>query len=116
MQQIFWVRCMLTTLRRNKSLAIVIIISLATMMFLSENAMAVTNVQLAYSGPKILEVSSNSQLAPSTIIVPDDFSSISAAVGNASAGDTILVRSGTYFENPIIDKPLSLLGEDGGKT
>ena len=86
------------------------------MMFLSENAMAFTNVQLAYSGPKILEVSSNSQLAPSTIIVPDDFSSISAAIGNASAGDTILVRSGTYFENPIIDKSLSLQGEDAGKT
>ena len=57
--------------------------------------------------------SSASTLATSsaTIIVPDNYPSITAAIGNASAGDTILVRTGTYFENPVIDKSLTLQGE-----
>ncbi len=49
-----------------------------------------------------------------TIMVPDNFSSISAAICNASAGDTIIVRTGDYFENPVIDKPLSLMSETPG--
>ena len=54
--------------------------------------------------------------ATKTIIVPDDYPSITDAIGNASAGDTILVRSGTYFENPIINKPLTLQGENSANT
>jgi len=63
-------------------------------------------------------VSSSPNLATSstTIIVPDMYPSITAAIGNASAGDTILVRSGTYFENPIVDKSLSLKSDEGGKA
>ena len=61
-------------------------------------------------------VSTNPLPAPKTIIVPDDYPSIKDAIGNASAGDTILVRSGTYFENPIIDKPLTLQGENSANT
>ena len=39
------------------------------------------------------------------------YSSIKEAVNSASAGDTIIVKSGTYFENDIkIDKPLTLIG------
>ena len=55
-----------------------------------------------------------------TIVVPDDYPTISSAIGNATAGDTILVKKGTY-EGPInqtlvIDKTLSLIGEDANKT
>ena len=35
-----------------------------------------------------------------TIVIPDDYPTIMSAVGNATNGDTILVRSGTY-EGPI---------------
>jgi len=35
-----------------------------------------------------------------TITVPDDYSTITAAIGNAADGDTIFVRKGTY-EEPI---------------
>ena len=59
---------------------------------------------------------STSATSSATIIVPDKYPSITAAIGNASAGDTILVRTGTYFENPVIDKSLSLQGEDSSKT
>lgn len=34
-----------------------------------------------------------------TIYVPDNYTTIQAAVNNATAGDTIIVRDGTYSEN-----------------
>ncbi len=63
-----------------------------------------------------------------TIIVPDDFSSIKEAVDNAQAGDTVLVKPGTYYIpnygrridlgmiivyfGLTIDKPISFIGEN----
>jgi len=37
--------------------------------------------------------------AARTIYVPEDYAKIQWAVDNASAGDTIIVRDGTYTEN-----------------
>ena len=54
--------------------------------------------------------------APKTIVVPVDYPTIGAAIGNATAGDTILVQSGTYFENLVIDKPLTLQGKNSANT
>jgi parallel beta-helix repeat protein len=51
-----------------------------------------------------------------TIVVPDDFSSISAAVSYASQGDTVLVKAGVYNDNLVIEKPISLVGEDKAST
>jgi parallel beta-helix repeat protein len=50
------------------------------------------------------------------IYVPLNFTSIQAAVNNASTGDTIVISSGTYEENLIIDKSLTLIGEDRDTT
>lgn len=47
-----------------------------------------------------------------TIIVPDDYPTISEAINNANIGDTIFVKKGTYNETQlIVSKPLSLIGE-----
>jgi hypothetical protein len=52
-----------------------------------------------------------------TIIVPDDYPTIAAAVGNATDGDTILVKKGTYEEKTLeINKTLSLIGEGADST
>ncbi len=52
-----------------------------------------------------------------TLVVPDDYARISWALGNATAGDTVYVKSGTYNEREfVIDKPLSLVGEDSADT
>ena len=51
-----------------------------------------------------------------TITVPQDYPSINAAVGNASQGDTIIVKSGVYHEKVVIDKQLSLEGENRAST
>jgi nitrous oxidase accessory protein len=52
-----------------------------------------------------------------TIVVPDDYPTISSAIGNATAGDTIFVKKGIYEENPFeINKTLSLVGEGADAT
>ena len=52
-----------------------------------------------------------------TIIVPDDFPTISSAIKNATSGDTIYVRSGIYTENELsINKSVSLKGEKPEST
>jgi len=51
-------------------------------------------------------------VASQTIIrVPDDYQTIQEAVDAASPGDIVLASAGTYYENVIIDKTLSLIGE-----
>ncbi len=51
-----------------------------------------------------------------TITVPDDYSKIEWAISNATEGDTIFVKSGTYNEFLVINKTLSLVGENKEST
>jgi len=51
-----------------------------------------------------------------TIIVPDDYSTIQEAINVAGPGDTIFVRAGTYYEHVVVNKAVSLIGEDREKT
>ena len=47
-----------------------------------------------------------------TITVPNDYPTIASAIENASNGDTILVKNGTYEENAIkTTKNISIIGE-----
>ncbi|GAA3744942.1 hypothetical protein GCM10022239_20670 [Leifsonia bigeumensis] len=43
-----------------------------------------------------------------------DYTTISAAVSGAAAGDTIVVQAGTYAESIVIDKSLTILGPNAG--
>ena len=47
----------------------------------------------------------------SSLIVPDNYPTIQAAIDAASPGDTILVRTGTYFENLTLNKAVTLTAE-----
>ncbi len=51
-----------------------------------------------------------------TINVPEDYPKISYAVENASEGDTILVGPGTYEEEVIVTKPLTIQSTDGAES
>ncbi|MDH5438204.1 MAG: right-handed parallel beta-helix repeat-containing protein [Candidatus Bathyarchaeota archaeon] len=53
---------------------------------------------------------------PTTITVPDDYEKIQWAIGNASNGDIIFVRTGTYNENVFVNKTVSLVGENKYNT
>ena len=62
----------------------------------------------------ILLLLSAGAVSATTITVDDsggaDYTSIQAAINNASAGDIIEVQSGAYLENVIVNKTLSLKG------
>jgi parallel beta-helix repeat protein len=58
-----------------------------------------------------------------SINVPKDYPTIQRAIDNATLGDIILVDDGTYYENIVINKSISLIGKnkettiiDGGKS
>lgn len=61
---------------------------------------------------------------PKKIIVPVNYSTIQEAIDAASPGDTIFILSGTYrcahakhtLGNILINKPISLIGEDANST
>ena len=57
---------------------------------------------------------------PRTWIVDDDgpadFRTIQGAINAASHGDTIFVRAGTYYENVVVSKTVSLVGESPATT
>jgi nitrous oxidase accessory protein len=54
--------------------------------------------------------------SPKTIVVPDSYPTIQAAIDNASEGDVIFVKKGVYVENPVVNKSVSLVGEDMDTT
>jgi parallel beta-helix repeat protein len=49
-----------------------------------------------------------------TYSVPGDYPTIGDAIANASSGDTITVDSGTYHENVVITKDITLIGGGSG--
>jgi parallel beta-helix repeat protein len=52
-----------------------------------------------------------------TLVVPDDYATISLAIENALDGDTVFVKKGTYHEEAIeINKSISLIGESINET
>jgi parallel beta-helix repeat protein len=58
----------------------------------------------------------NVAVASRIIYVPTDFATIQEAINNAEEGDTIFVYNGNYFENVVVDKAVSLVGEDKATT
>jgi parallel beta-helix repeat protein len=53
---------------------------------------------------------------PSTVYVPDNYTTIQEAIDNVGDNSTILVRAGIYQESIVIDKPLTLTGENSETT
>ena len=80
-------------------------------------AVTVTQVRVTFSSsPSVATLSQPTIPPPGSLIVPDDYPTIQAAIGNASAGGTVFVRTGIYNERITIDKPLSLIGEERQNT
>ena len=80
----------------NKSIAIILI-------FLSALSFCIGNIPTTEASPK-------------TLVVPDDYSTIQAAINNANLGDSINVKRGVYQEHLTVNKTLSLIGESKDTT
>jgi nitrous oxidase accessory protein len=61
-------------------------------------------------------LSAFAEKSPRTINVPMDYPTIQEAIDNANIGDSILVQKGTYHEDIVIDKTVSLVGADPDLT
>ena len=53
---------------------------------------------------------------PSILKVPDQYPTIQDAINNATDGDTIEVAAGIYYERIVVNKSVSLIGEDSQIT
>ena len=57
---------------------------------------------------------------PDTIIVDingtGEYISIQEAINNSDPEDTVMVKAGTYYESLVINKKITLLGEDSSNT
>ena len=76
-------------------------------------ALLLVLVLVASSTDVFLPVSAESR----TIVVPDDYPSISSAIENALAGDIVFVKKGTYQEQSLeVNKSIELIAEDTHQT
>jgi len=64
-----------------------------------------------YFKTETYQVQSGLVLLGATITVPDDYPTIQEAINYANDGDTVFVRNGTYYENVVVNKTVSLIGE-----
>lgn|SRR5574337_201855 len=76
---------------------------MAAVLFIVEAAHAANNLYVAPGGND-----TNSCLSPGVPCL-----TINGAIGKASSGDTVAVGPGTYIENVVINKPLTLRGTRG---
>ncbi len=51
-----------------------------------------------------------------TITVPDYYATVQAAINVAASGDTVFVKAGTYYGQVIVNKSISLVGENAATT
>lgn len=51
-----------------------------------------------------------------TVVVPDDFQTIQEAINNVGDGGVVEVRAGIYYESLVLNKSITLLGENSRTT
>jgi parallel beta-helix repeat protein len=88
---------------RDKLILILFVGMILTSIFTSIGS---ANILGCMESPKIWYVDDDLQDYPSA-----DFAKIQDAVNSASAGDTIIVYSGTYYENVLLNKTITLMGK-----
>jgi len=75
--------------------------------FSGDGSYEVWLIKLAGQGPRTWIVDDDG---------PADFHTIQEAINAASEGDTVFVRNGTYYEHVVVNRSVSLIGEDEKST
>jgi len=83
------------------------VLRIMLMLFLVGMFLMAFNIELVRTEPKTWIVDDDG---------PADFHTIQEAINAANPRDTIFVRSGIYYENVIVNKTVSLIGENKGTT
>ena len=78
---------------------------------LADDAVLMENNLLGIVEDEVIEATSNEDILSSEIIV-NEGDSIQSAIDKAEAGSTILVGKGTYREDLVISKELSIMGKN----
>ncbi|RLI44739.1 hypothetical protein DRO69_06705 [Candidatus Bathyarchaeota archaeon] len=81
------------------------------MLLLTSTLTLVFNIQVAEAEPKTWTVDDDGKECPDA-----NFTSIQDAINAASHGDMIFVYSGTYYESIVVNKTVSLTGENPATT
>lgn len=71
---------------------------------------------IAFTITAILFVFQPTAAQNNILTVPDEFLTITQAIQNATDGDTIFIKQGIYNETIVIDKQLTIKGEDTNRT
>lgn len=77
---------------------------------------AFTFFLLLFTLPLLAGYKTTVKANPNIIHVPTNYPTIQEAINQATSGDTIFVHNGTYYEHIIIDKSISLIGENRNTT
>ena len=80
------------------------------------NSTAYGNMNGTKDGADTIVAHLNCQLSRGSWYVPYDFPTIQQAVNAANPGDTVFVYTGIYYENVMIDKSITLIGESKETT
>ena len=95
---------------RKLGIAIFVLIGLITASFViaeMKGGLNVGNANAALTGESTLYVGGSG---------PNNYTKIQDAINAANDGDTVFVYSGTYYENVVINKRITLIGENEGNT
>jgi len=86
------------------------------MMSLSKTISALLLILCIYSAMTLKNNKVLVKANPSTLKVPRDYPTIQEAINNANPGDIIFVSKGIYNESVVINKSITLIGEDRENT
>ena len=91
---------------------VIFFVSLSSVSAMDNNAIITNDNQVVEDNPIQLSVGDSDAILAEDVVIVGEGSSIQSAIDNAAEGSTIIVQNGTYSEDLIVSKGLSIVGQD----